>query len=42
VVKDPGIYPGAEVLARLYTITPYDEKTQKIVNRLLTRVKTGK
>ncbi|MCA0400211.1 MAG: polyamine ABC transporter substrate-binding protein [Proteobacteria bacterium] len=42
VVKDPGIYPGADVLARLYTITPHDEKTQKIVNRLLTRVKTAK
>lgn len=42
VLKDPGIYPTADVLGRLYTITPYDEKTQKAVNRLLTRVKTGK
>lgn len=28
-------------MSRLYTITPYDEKTQRLVNRLLTRVKTG-
>ncbi len=41
VAKDPGIYPSSDVLAKLYTITPYDEKTQKIVNRMWTRVKTG-
>ena len=41
VLNDPGIYPAPEVLAKLYTITPYDEKTQKAVNRLWTRVKTG-
>lgn len=42
VSNDPGIYPPAAVLARLYTITPYDEKTQRAVNRLWTRVKTGR
>ncbi|MFN3483046.1 polyamine ABC transporter substrate-binding protein [Rhabdaerophilum calidifontis] len=42
ILKDPGIYPPPAVLARLYTITPYDEKTQKAVNRLWTRVKTGR
>jgi putrescine transport system substrate-binding protein len=42
VMNDPGIYPPATVLSRLYTITPYDEKTQKAVNRLWTRVKTGR
>ena len=41
VLKDPGVYPPAEVMGRLYTITPFDEKTQRLVNRLLTRVKTG-
>jgi putrescine transport system substrate-binding protein len=40
--KDPGIYPSAEVMKRLYTITPYDERTQRIVNRLWTRVKSGR
>lgn len=42
VLNDPGIYPPAEVLSRLYTITPYDERAQRIVNRLWTRVKTGR
>jgi putrescine transport system substrate-binding protein len=42
VAKDPGIYPPAEVLARLYTITPYDDRTQRAVNRHWTRVKTGR
>ena len=42
ILNDPGIYPPAAVLSRLYTITPYDEKTQKAVNRLWTRVKTGR
>lgn len=41
VRDDPGIYPSDEVMARLYTITPYDERAQRIVNRLWTRVKTG-
>lgn len=39
---NPGIYPSEAVMARLYTITPYDQKSQKLVNRLWTRVKTGK
>ena len=29
-------------MARLFTITPYDQKAQRVVNRLWTRVKTGK
>jgi putrescine transport system substrate-binding protein len=40
--KDPGIYPPDEVVKRLYTITPFDEKSQKVVNRMLTRIKTGR
>lgn len=41
VLADPGVYPTPEAMRRLSTITPYDEKTQRLVNRLLTRVKTG-
>jgi putrescine transport system substrate-binding protein len=40
-LNDPGVYPPPETMSRLYTITPFDEKTQRLVNRLLTRVKTG-
>ncbi len=39
---NPGVYPPDEVMGRLYTITPYDQKSQRLVNRLWTRVKTGK
>jgi putrescine transport system substrate-binding protein len=42
VLNDPGIYPSAETMGRLYTITPFDERTQRLVNRLWTRVKTGR
>lgn len=42
VRDNPGIYPSDAVMARLYTITPYDQKTQRLVNRIWTRVKTGK
>ncbi|MEN5082481.1 polyamine ABC transporter substrate-binding protein [Bosea sp. TWI1241] len=42
VRDNPGIYPSDEVMARLYTITPYDQKTQRVVNRLWTRVKSGR
>jgi putrescine transport system substrate-binding protein len=42
VRDNPGTYPPESVMARLYTITPYDQKAQRLVNRLWTRVKTGK
>ena len=42
VFSNPGIYPAPATFARLYTITPYDEATQRLVNRLFTRVKTGR
>lgn len=42
VRDNPGIYPPEAVMARLYTITPYDQKAQRLVNRLWTRVKSGK
>jgi putrescine transport system substrate-binding protein len=29
-------------MARLYTISARDQKTQRIVNRLWTRIKTGR
>jgi putrescine transport system substrate-binding protein len=42
VRDNPGIYPTEAVMGRLYTITPYDQKTQRLVNRLWTRVKSGR
>jgi putrescine transport system substrate-binding protein len=41
IIDDPGIYPDAETMKRVYTTTPYDAKIQKIVTRLWTKVKSG-
>ncbi|HVY20713.1 MAG TPA: polyamine ABC transporter substrate-binding protein [Bauldia sp.] len=41
IIKDPSVYPDAATLDRLYTTTPYDAKTQKIVTRVWTAVKSG-
>jgi putrescine transport system substrate-binding protein len=41
VAKDPAIYPSAETLAKLYTTTPNDPRTQREVSRVWTEVTTG-
>ena len=41
VINDPAIYPDDEVIGRLYTTTPYDPRTQRVVTRAWTRIKTG-
>jgi putrescine transport system substrate-binding protein len=41
ILNDRSIYPDAEMMARLYTISAHDQKTQRVMNRLWTRVKTG-
>jgi len=38
---DRAIYPDAATMANLYTIVAHDPKTQRLINRLWTRVKTG-
>lgn len=42
IVNNPGIYPNADVMARLFTNSSPDEKLQKQITRQWTRVKTGK
>ncbi len=42
VLGDAGVYPDAATMARLYTINAHDAKTQRLLNRLWTRVKTGR
>ena len=39
---DRTIYPDAATMTRLYTIFARDQKTERLVNRLWTRVKTGR
>src|SRR5438067_450369 len=41
ILKDRGIYPDATTMQHLYTITAHDQKTQRLINRLWTRMKTG-
>lgn len=41
VIGDTAIYPDAETLEKLYTTSPYDAKTQRVVTRLWTKVKSG-
>ncbi len=41
ILQDRGIYPDAATMQQLYTITAHDQKTQRLINRLWTRIKTG-
>jgi putrescine transport system substrate-binding protein len=42
IVEDKTIYPDAETMARLYTYQSHDAKTVRFMNRLWTRIKTGR
>jgi putrescine transport system substrate-binding protein len=42
ILDDRAIYPDAATMAKLYTITAHDQKTQRLINRLWTRIKTGR
>jgi putrescine transport system substrate-binding protein len=41
ILDDRGIYPDAATMQRLYTIGARDHKTQRLITRLWTRIKTG-
>jgi putrescine transport system substrate-binding protein len=42
VLEDRNIYPDAEMMSRLYTVRAHDPKTTRLLNRLWTRIKTGR
>jgi putrescine transport system substrate-binding protein len=42
VLDDRTVYPDAATRAKLYVITAHDQKTQRLMNRLWTRIKTGR
>jgi putrescine transport system substrate-binding protein len=42
ILDDPTIYPTEDMMTRLYTIKAHDAKTQRLMNRLWTRIKTGR
>ena len=41
ILEDRTVYPDAATMAKLYTIIAHDQKTQRLINRLWTRIKTG-
>ena len=41
ILDDRTIYPDAATMAKFYTIIAHDQKTQRLINRLWTRIKTG-
>jgi putrescine transport system substrate-binding protein len=42
VLDDRTVYPDAATMAELYIITAHDQKTQRLMNRLWTKIKTGR
>jgi putrescine transport system substrate-binding protein len=42
IFNDKTVYPDDETLKRLFVITARDSATQRVINRLWTRVKTGR
>jgi putrescine transport system substrate-binding protein len=42
VFDDKSVYPDAATMSRLYTVSARDQKSQRLLNRLWTRVKTGR
>ncbi|MBN8956579.1 MAG: polyamine ABC transporter substrate-binding protein [Rhizobiales bacterium] len=41
VLNDKTVYPDASTMQGLYVIRAHDQKTQRLMNRLWTRIKTG-
>jgi putrescine transport system substrate-binding protein len=42
ILDDKTIYPDEAMMARLYIISAHDPKTERLMNRLWTRIKTGR
>ena len=41
VINDPAIYPTAEAIENLYTVTAFPPRPQRTLTRTWTKVKTG-
>jgi putrescine transport system substrate-binding protein len=42
ILDDKTIYPDAATMATLFTISAHDARTTRLMNRLWTRIKTGR
>lgn len=41
VFENPGVYPDPDTMKKLFTISPYGPKEQRVLNRIWTTLKTG-
>ena len=41
VIKNPSVYPTEETVKKLFTISPYGSREQRVLNRVWTTIKTG-
>lgn len=41
VLKNPAVYPDEETVKKLFTISPYGPREQRVLNRVWTQIKTG-
>ena len=41
ILDDQAIYPDTATMDKLYTVQPYDPKTQRIITRTWTKIVTG-
>ncbi|MBO3758917.1 polyamine ABC transporter substrate-binding protein [Ciceribacter sp. L1K23] len=41
VFKNPSVYPTEETVKKLFTISPYGPREQRVLNRVWTQIKTG-
>ncbi|MBN9031053.1 MAG: spermidine/putrescine ABC transporter substrate-binding protein PotF [Rhizobiales bacterium 63-7] len=41
VLKNPSVYPSEEMMKKLFTISPYGPREQRVLNRIWTQIKTG-
>lgn len=41
IIDDPAIYPPEDVMAKLFTVEPYDPKGQRVITRSWTKIVTG-
>ena len=42
VLDDRSVYPDVPTMSRLYTVNARDQKSQRLINRLWTKIKTGR
>jgi putrescine transport system substrate-binding protein len=42
ILDDKSVYPDASTMNRLYTVGARDQKSQRLINRLWTKIKTGR